>query len=77
MMDLWYVLVVVAVVAVALFLFRSRRTGGGPAATGRGSEDFVQGREDARVTGMSQEDRDWEAASLQRDATRRGPSGPG
>jgi len=76
-MDLWYVLVIVAIVAVALFFLRTRRTGGGSSTLGRGSEDFVRGREDARVSGMSQEDRDWEAASLQRDADRRGPSGPG
>ena len=75
-MELWYVLVVVAVVAVALFVIRGRRRGGGPVETGRGSEDFIQGREDARASGMSQEDRDWEAASLQREATRREPGPP-
>jgi hypothetical protein len=79
MSDLWFVLVVVVVVVLALFYLRTRRKASGspPVGSGRADGDYVRGREDSRVTGMSAEDRDWEAASLQRDVDRRGPSGPG
>ena len=77
--DLWYVLVVVVVVVLALFYLRTRRkvSAQPPVGSGRTDGDYVRGREDSRVTGMSAEDRDWEAASLQREVDRHRPSGPG
>ena len=78
MMEWWYVIVVaVLVAAVVLYLWSCRTASRPPSNWDRGRGDYAQGREDVRVAGMNQEDRDWEAASRQRDADRRGPGGPG
>ena len=69
MSDWWYVIAIVGLAAVGVVYLRARRTG-----TGRGSNDgpdsararpdFTQDREASRLSGMSAEDRAWEAASL-------------
>ena len=77
-MDWLYILVVVVLVVAVLLYLRTRRNAPGPpVGSDRSGGNYVQGREADRVTGMSQEDRDWEAASQQRDVDRRGQAGPG
>ena len=49
---------------------RGRRGGARPAGD-RPPRDYPREREDARVAGMSEDDRAWEAASRQRDRDRR------
>ena len=51
---------------------RGRRDDARP-ADGSPSRDYPREREDARVAGMSEDDRAWEAASRQRDRDRRAP----
>ena len=75
MADWWYVIVIVGLAAVAVLYLRSRRAGSGGgrddrqdgAATPR---DYRQEREDVRLAGMSEEDRAWGDASLQRNRER-------
>lgn len=80
MMDLWYV-VAIALVVVAVILFLRTRRQGVDRVTGAASrnDDYVQGREDTRIAGMSAEDQAWETASQERSAarTRQGQDGPG
>jgi hypothetical protein len=77
------VVVVVALVAAAVVLFRSRMSepaitrpvhGAKPGA----HRDYPKEREDARIARMSADDRAWEAASLQRnrDMPRRAAGSP-
>lgn len=75
-MNLWLPIVVVVVVALVLVALRSRRSGGSPlVVVDRPGADYTREREDTRVGTMSAEDREWEAASLRRDATRREDAG--
>ena len=83
MSDWWYVIVVVVLVAAGILYARARRGRGGrdaPQGSARAPQDFVRDREDARLAHMSEEDRAWQAASLQRnrDAAARddGPPAP-
>ena len=77
-MEWLYVLAVVVLAAAALLYLRSRGNAPGPTVgSNRPEGDYVRGREDARMAGMSQENRDWEATSRQRSADRQGPGGPG
>ena len=83
MSDWWWVIVLVVLAVAGALYLRSRGTG---AVRGRADRlhagsappDFRQDREDARVTGMSDEDRAWEAASLRTDReTRERAEDPG
>ena len=72
MSDWWTVIAVVALAAVGIQYVRSRRSGNGRSGADRGSDagapsDYRQDREDARRANMSETDRAWEAASLQRN----------
>jgi hypothetical protein len=74
-MDARWIILAVIVLAVLgivyVVLRRSRRTvpldAGSPAA----SRDFSGERETSRLGGMSEEDRAWQAASLEKDRTNR------
>jgi LPXTG-motif cell wall-anchored protein len=71
MSDWWYVILVLAVAAAA-FLYFSRKRKADEAQRNRPANlgpnhDFQKARDDARTSGMSQEDQDWQAASLQRN----------
>lgn len=66
----WYVLVAVVVVAAAVVLMRgrsSRTTRATPAVDERLARDYGNEREAGRLGGMSDEDRAWESASLERN----------
>ena len=72
MSDWWAVIAVVAVAAIVILYLRSRRSGNGRSGEDRGScagapSDYRQDREDARRAHMSEADRAWEEASLQRN----------
>ena len=72
MSDWWTVIAVVALAAVAILYLRSRRSGNGRSGDDRGSgagapSDYRQDREDTRRAHMSEADRAWEEASLQRN----------
>ena len=76
MSDWWYVIVIVGLAAAALLYLRSRGTRSSGSRDdrqdGAGTDrDFRQEREDARLARMSEEDRAWGDASLQRDRDRR------
>jgi len=83
----WYVLVIVVLAALGiLYYLRYRRSsaGGSPfdrRDTVRPNRDFAQERETSRTDHMSEEDRAWEADSLQRNreeqAGRQPPPGSG
>jgi hypothetical protein len=68
----WFIFVIVVLAAVGILVLRSRRGRTGERIveyedTGQPPRDYSQEREDNRVRRMSEEDRVWEAASLQRD----------
>lgn len=70
----WYVLIVVVLVALIALTLRSRRHRARlPEPDASSSHDFVDAREGTRRAHMSETDRAWEDASLQRhrDASRR------
>lgn len=68
----WYVIVILALVALGLFYLRYRRNRAGIRNGDRldstlPARDFTQERETDRVDNMSAEDRTWEADSLARN----------
>ena len=74
MSEWWYVIgiAVVALVAAGVVLRSARRRGNGagrdaPQLGARARGDFAQDREDDRLAHVSEEDRTWQAASLQRN----------
>ena len=72
MSDWWYIIAVVAVVALGVQYLRHRRTGKGrigadPQTGASVPRAYKQEREDVRHAHMTAEDRAWEAASLQRN----------
>lgn len=76
MSDAWSLIAVAGIAAIAIFYLRSRKAGNG--ASGRvrqagtaADRDFTQERDDDRHARMSDEDRTWEAASLQRNREQR------
>jgi hypothetical protein len=73
MSDWWYVLVIAAIAALGIFYYlRSRRMSAGRSPFDRGDvvrpdRDFAEERETSRTSQMSDEDRTWEADSLERN----------
>lgn len=68
MSDWWYIVAIVIVLAVAAFLYaRSRNTGVSGGEASDPSRDYRDERETDRLAGMSDEDREWETASLDRN----------
>jgi len=70
--EWWYVIAVVALAVVGVGFLRFRRSVNdtsrdNPQGGARAHGDFAQDREDARLADMSEEDRTWQAASLQRN----------
>jgi hypothetical protein len=67
-MDSSWIVIVVAVAAVAYFLYdrqrRSTRDEARRKPDASGTGDFTADRETSRLAGMSEEDRAWEQASL-------------
>ena len=71
MSDSWYVVAVLGLAVVGVLVLRSRANRAGGTADDRpvaapAHRDFTQEREDARLGRMSEEDRAWQEASLQR-----------
>ncbi len=87
MSNWWYVLVIVVLAALGiLYYLRYRRSSAGGAPlnrrdTVRPNRDFAQERETSRTGHMSEEDRAWEADSIERNreeqARRQPPPGSG
>ena len=78
MSEWWSVIAVAALAAAVFWVLRSRRGGTGGTRWSRGDRDdrpadapgrrdYAREREDARLAHMSEEDRTWQAASLQRN----------
>jgi hypothetical protein len=76
----WIVLGILVLAVIGIFYVLLHRSGRGPRppdAEPTANRDFVQERETARLGDMSEEDRAWQAASLEKDRTRRdGPQPP-
>lgn len=75
MSEWWYVIVIVVVAVLAVLFFRDRQQRRDADANrpvdADSTRDYRAEREDTRVTGMSAEDREWEAASLRRNQENR------
>jgi hypothetical protein len=76
MSDWWYIIAVAGIALASLRYMQSRstgkRSGGDPGRVSTPTQrDHTQERADARQAGMSDEDRAWEEASLQRDRATR------
>jgi hypothetical protein len=73
--NIWWIVLaifVLAVIAVVSVVLRNARQGPSVNAQPPASDrDFVQEREASRLGGMSEEDRAWQAASLEKDRTTR------
>jgi hypothetical protein len=71
MSNWWYVLAIVVIAASVILFLRYRGRGGGvPLASRTGigpNRNYAQEREEARVGRMSEEDQEWESASLERN----------
>ena len=79
MSNWWIILLIVVLVAAGLFYVRSRRERHEDVIVGAAStRDYVQEREASRAGQMSEEDRTWQEASLQknRDAQDQNPPPP-
>lgn len=64
----WYALIIVVVVAGAVFVYsRSRNTSPSGGGADEATRDYQGEREADRLGGMSAEDREWEAASVERN----------
>ena len=75
MSDWWYVIAIAGLALAVVRYMQSRGAGKRGGDPGRAStptpQDHAQERADARFARMSDEDRTWEAASLQRDRAAR------
>ena len=72
MADWWYVIAIAGIALAGIRYMRSRTAGNGRSGSARqastpADRDYKQEREDDRHAHMSDEDRAWEAASLQRN----------
>ncbi len=74
----WYAFLIVVIVASVYLILRIRRSDAPRSDAGATSRDYTGDREAHRVGGMSDEDREWEAASLRRshEAQERQPVPP-
>jgi hypothetical protein len=70
-MDNSWIVIIVAVAAIAYFLYDRQRRSARDVAKGKpgpsGTGDFTADRETTRLSGMSEEDRAWEQASLSKN----------
>ena len=68
MWDRWSILLIILIVEAAVIAYTRVRRGraAGPESAGP-SRNYTDERESDRVCGMSAEDREWEAASIQRN----------
>ncbi|HEV2129185.1 MAG TPA: hypothetical protein VGR22_11250 [Thermomicrobiales bacterium] len=75
----WYAFLVVVIVASVYLVLRIRRSRAPRSDTDATSRDYTGDREAHRVGEMSDEDREWEAASLRRshEAEERDRTPPG
>ena len=76
MSDWWYVIAIVALAAAGGLYLLYRRSSNSGSRDGRQDSaptrrDYATEREDVRLAHMSEEDRTWQAASLQRDRDKR------
>lgn len=77
MSDWWYLLVALAVIAIAaVVVMRGRRASVAQTGTIDSARDYGAERETGRLDSMSAEDREWEAASLERSRQSRETSPP-
>lgn len=63
----WYALIIVAVLAAAYIVFTRLRSSDTSGTVDNSTRDYQGERETDRLGGMSAEDREWEAASLERN----------
>lgn len=74
-MEIWWIvlaLFVLAAIVVLAVVWRNARQGSSEnAPTSAPDRDFAADREASRLSGMSAEDRDWQAASLEKDRANR------
>ena len=75
MSDVWSIIAVAGIAAIGILYLRSRKAGSGTSGRARqagpsADRDYRQERDDDRHARMSDEDRTWEAASLQRNRER-------
>jgi hypothetical protein len=79
-MDIWWIvliLFVLATITVLTVVRRNSRKAPGPAEeTPAHQRDFVEERETSRLTGMDEEDRAWQTASLEKDREQRAGDSP-
>lgn len=70
-MTTWYILIVLALAAAGiLFALYQRKQPGGALVLGQGQSpdtDYAKDREAARLAHLSEDDRAWETATLQRN----------
>jgi hypothetical protein len=70
----WIILAIIVLAVLGIVyvvLRRNSRTERLDAGTSAASRDFPGERETSRLTGMSEEDRTWQAASLEKDRANR------
>lgn len=67
MWDWWIILLVILIVTAAVIAYTRVRGGSTPDPETDPSRNYTDERETDRVGGMSAEDREWEAASIQRN----------
>lgn len=68
MSEWWFLLAVAVVLVAAVVLYVRRRDADGSGGdAGDPSRDYRGERETGRLAGMSDEDREWEAASIERN----------
>lgn len=80
MSGVWYLIAIAGIAAIGVLYLRSRKPGNGSSRTARqastaAGRDFTQERDDDRHARMSDEDRTWETASLQRNRDLRARDG--
>ena len=81
MSNTWLIIALVVLVAAGavLVLYRKRQANQGVVLGDPGTDaarNYTQDREDARLAGMSAEDRAWETASLQRQQAQSAAADP-
>lgn len=72
MSDAWSIIAVAGIAAIVILYLRSRKAGSGTSGRARqvgtaADRNYTQERADDRRARMSDDDRTWEAASLQRN----------